>query len=99
MLPPPTTMAISTPRCETFLTSAAILRIRTGSAPYSRSPISASPESFRRMRPKAAPSGGAGAAASSAIGLTADLEAREATDHDVLAGARRDLGAQVLDRL
>src|SRR5215213_8438460 len=46
MLPPPTTIASSRP-------SRAIASTVFGSVPYSWSPISASPESFRRTRRKA----------------------------------------------
>src|SRR3954451_3722420 len=101
MLPPPTTIATSTPRSHTRCTSAAIAAMRSASAPYSALPISASPESFRRMRLKAgrAPSA-EGCALSSKLSLRlADLEASEAPDHDVLTRLRRGGRAQVLDRL
>src|SRR3954454_17131361 len=88
MLPPPTTTATSTPSAWTRSTCSAIALMRSGSAPYSRSPMSASPESFRRMRSNAA----------EAL-LLADLVAREATDHDVLACLRRRGRPHVLDRL
>src|SRR5436309_2301707 len=56
--------------------------------------MSASPESFSRMRLKA------GSPASVTwLQLLANLEAGEAPDHDVLAGLRRGRRAQVLDRL
>src|SRR3954467_14999398 len=88
MLPPPTTTATSTPSAWTRSTCSAMALMRSGSAPYSRAPISASPESFRRMRSNAA----------EAL-LLAHLVAREAADHDVLAGLRSRGRAQVLDRL
>src|SRR5919198_1389222 len=44
------TIATSTPRSRTSRISAAIASTVGRSMPYSRSPISASPESFRRMR-------------------------------------------------
>src|SRR3954452_13164314 len=91
MLPAPTTMATSTSRARTSRTWCAIRSICSGSVPYSRSPIRASPESFSRMRLKAA--------SGKAALLLSHLEAREAGDPDVLAGLGRDLGAQVLDRL
>src|SRR5215208_5810054 len=89
MLPAPTTTATSTPRSCTPLICAAIPTTRSGSVPYSSSPISASPDSFRRIR-------------SNAGRLTAsgsDREAREAADDDVLAGRAGERGAQLLDRL
>src|SRR3954469_4743630 len=88
MLPPPTTTATSTPSACTRSTCLAMALMRSGSAPYSRSPMSASPESFRRMRSKAA----------EAL-LLAHLVAREPADHDVLTRLRRRGRAQVLDRL
>src|SRR3954453_18191625 len=59
-----------------------------GSVPKSRSPMSASPDSFSRTRPKAATAWSG-----------SDGEAREALDDDVFAGVGRPLGAQFLDRL
>src|SRR6266540_1279220 len=53
MLPPPTTIAISTPLRCTSTISSAIASIVGRSMPYSRSPMSASPDSFSRMREKA----------------------------------------------
>src|SRR3954454_16529109 len=91
MLPPPTTIAICTPRAETALTCAAIAAMRSASAPYARSPMRASPDSFRRMRSKEG--------VTPRASLLADLEARKAPDHDVLSGARGQLGPQLLDRL
>src|SRR5579875_888433 len=96
MLPPPTTIAISTPRRWTRATSAAIASTRAGSVPYSRSPISASPESFSSTR---ANIGGAdGGACECAISAT-DGEAGEAADDDVLARLGDQRRAQLLDRL
>src|SRR5918997_7075063 len=100
MLPPPTTIATSTPRSATFFICPAIAWIRPASAPYSRSPISASPESFSRMRRNA------GVAPSvpppsrpMARSLFPDGEPREAADHHVLPGLRGRLGAELLDGL
>src|SRR5919106_5222109 len=91
MLPAPTTTATSTPWARTSRTWVAIRSIWAGSVPYSRSPISASPESFSRSRLKRG---------LAAIGLIlADFEADEARDPHVLAGLRRHLGNEVLDRL
>src|SRR5215207_1479414 len=90
MLPPPCTTATSTPRSCTPLICAAMALTRSGSVPYSRSPMSASPDSFRRMRSKAGRFTGA---------LRPDREAGEAADDDVLAGRAGELGAQLLDRL
>src|SRR5438067_2016647 len=50
MLPPPTTMAISTPWLCTATISSAIAASVSASMPVRRPPINASPESFRRMR-------------------------------------------------
>src|SRR5829696_6588466 len=88
MLPPPRTTAISTSRSCTVLICWAIALTVSGSVPYSRSPMSASPESFRRMRSKAG-----------AKGLRPHLEAGEAADDDVLAGLTGQLGPDLLDRL
>src|SRR3954463_14299735 len=88
MLPAPTTTATSTPPACPRRPCSAMASMRSGSAPYSRSPMSASPESFRRMRSKAA----------EAL-LLAYLISGEPADHDVLAGLRRRGRAQVLDRL
>ena len=52
MLPAPTTIATSTPRSRIAATWRAIRSTSAPSVPNSRSPISASPESFSRMRPK-----------------------------------------------
>src|ERR1044072_7203894 len=93
MLPAPTTIAISTPRARTAATWAATARTRSGSVPYSSSPMSASPDSLSRTRLNA------GFRASPATGLLADREAGEAAHHDVLAGLAGELGAQLLDRL
>src|SRR3954451_12711270 len=88
MLPPPTTTATSTPSACTRSTCLAMALMRSGSAPYSRSPISASPESFRRMRSNA----------DDAL-LLAELVPSEPADHDVLTRLRCRGRAQVLDRL
>src|SRR5947208_14692495 len=100
MLPPPTTIATSTPRRHTRCTSAAMAAIRSASAPYSALPIRASPESFSRTRLKAgrAPSV-EGCPANPRLGLFAYLIPGEAADHDVLARLRRGGRAQVLDAL
>src|SRR5438309_7076835 len=50
MLPPPTTMAISTPSLWTATISSAMLASVSASMPVRRPPIKASPESFSRMR-------------------------------------------------
>src|SRR3954466_7147886 len=100
MLPPPTTTATSTPRSCCLRPCSAIASIRPGSAPYSRSPMSASPESFSRMRLKAgrAPSSDT-PALTLRLDVLADLEAREAADHDVLARLCRGCCPHLLDRL
>src|SRR4051812_34789304 len=98
MLPPPTTIATWTPRWVTCLTAVAMASMRAGSAPYSSPPSSASPESFSRTRRKAALPLPAAPSFATRL-LLSHLEAGEAPDHDVLAGAGRELGAQLLDRL
>src|SRR5215468_7897036 len=50
MLPPPSTTAVSTPRSWTSRISSASRATKSGAMPNFCSPISASPESFRRMR-------------------------------------------------
>src|ERR1700720_3278883 len=50
MLPPPITMQISTPSACTDWISLAMRPTISGSRPYSRAPISASPDSFKRTR-------------------------------------------------
>src|SRR5687768_5068569 len=99
MLPAPTTTAISTPRPVTELICSLICSIRSGSVPYSSVPIRASPEIFSSTRLKA---GSAIGGTLSRVGLVlglADGVAGKAGDADVLAGLRRQLGAQLLDRL
>src|ERR687890_2908181 len=88
MLPAPSTTATSTPRSCRPLIWRAICRTTSGSVPYSRSPIRASPESFSRIRLNAG-----------SVTLRADREPGEAADHDVLPGGARELDAQLLDRL
>src|SRR5215207_123893 len=101
MLPAPTTTQISTPRACTCAIWRAIAWIRSGSAPYSWLPSSASPDSLIRTRwnAGAAPAAcavGAGAAAGS--GSVANGEPREAADHDVLARLGGERGTDLLDR-
>src|SRR5690242_13986601 len=96
MLPPPTTIATSTPRRWTSATSRAIVLTRSGSVPYSRSPISASPESFSSTRRNTA---GREAEASRCAVSATDREPREAANHDVLTGLAGKRCAQLLDRL
>src|SRR6476646_820863 len=93
MLPAPTTIATSTPRPRTSATWLAIRCTSAASVPCWRSPISASPESFSRMRLNL------GSDAMSETTLFANPEVGEAGDADVLAGLRRQLLAQLLDRL
>src|SRR5438067_8574586 len=50
MLPAPTTTAVSTPSRWTLTISCATASIVARSIPYSRSPMSDSPDSFKRMR-------------------------------------------------
>src|SRR3954470_3496003 len=95
MFPAPTTSAISTPRLATPCTWAAIPSTRSGSVPYSRPPIRASPESFSSTRLNA----GSSATAQTSYALFPDHKPGEARDPHVLAGPRRDLRTQFLDRL
>src|SRR5690348_2161189 len=99
MLPPPTTIATSTPRWQTRCTSAAIAAIRSASAPYSALPMRASPESFRRTRLKAGRAPSVEGWPANCPRLLADLEASEAPDHHVLARLRGRGRAQLLDGL
>src|SRR3954454_782769 len=85
MLPAPSTTATSTPSSRTRLICSAIAASFAGSVPKSSEPMRASPDSFSRIREN--------------FGSAANLEPREALDDDVLAGLRRQLGAEVLDRL
>src|SRR5690348_17727278 len=67
MFPAPTTIASSTPCCWSSDLSPAIASIRSRSRPYSLAPISASPESFRRTRPKTACAGSETASSEPAV--------------------------------
>src|SRR5215217_2452085 len=101
MLPAPTTTQTSTPRPCTRAIWRATAWIRSGSAPYSWLPSSASPDSLMRTRwnAGAAPSACAvGAAAAAGSGSVANGEPREAADHDVLARLGGERGADLLDR-
>src|ERR1700681_150985 len=93
MFPAPTTIATSTPWSRMAVTCRATATTRSGSVPYWSSPISASPDSFRRMRLKA------GAIAAESLypvrGLLAYGKAGEPADHDVLAGGGRQLVSQL----
>src|SRR4029079_17634984 len=101
MLPPPTTIPTCTPRETTSATWPAIWAQKAGSTPYERSPRSASPDSFSRMRRYF----GRGSTEvpvppSAAISLTssavlAEGVAREAPDLDVLAHGRDRVGDQL----
>src|SRR5882724_41860 len=85
MLPAPTTIAISTPSSWTRAISAATAFTRSGSVPYSKEPMRDSPESLSRIRLNA--------------GSATDGKPYETPDDDVLAGLRREVGPQLLDRL
>src|SRR5450631_1631864 len=96
MLPAPTTIATSTPWSRTAVTCRATATTRSGSVPYWRSPISASPESFKRIRLKA---GAIDGRAYPSDDLLAYREAGEAADDHVLAGGGGEFVAQLLDGL
>src|SRR3954451_19851435 len=83
MLPAPRTIATSVPSSRSRLIWSAMRPRVSGSVPKSSGPIRASPDSFSRTLEKSG----------------ANLEPGEALDDDVLAGLRRELGAQLLDRL
>src|SRR5215213_5100383 len=90
MFPAPSTTATWTPRSVRPWIWRASWRTTSGSVPYSRSPIRASPESLSRIRLKTG----------SATGLLSpDGESREAADDHVLPGRARQLRPQLLDRL
>src|SRR6478609_5488691 len=98
MFPAPTTIAISTPSSCTAATCLAMRSTSAPSVPYSSWPIRASPESLRRMRPN----WGASAESVTRVdprSVLAHPEVGEPGDLDVLAGLRRQLLAQLLDRL
>src|SRR5438309_4973999 len=91
MLPPPLTTATWTPRSRTLRISSARYFVYSGEMPNSRSPSSASPESFSTTRPYLALvwTAIAGSLGGFAVGL-AQLEPLEPLDADVFAGAGRD---------
>src|SRR6185503_12889190 len=99
-LPPPMTIATSTPRACTLRISSARYFTYSGEMPNFRSPRSASPESFSRTRwyfgvPFAI---AASLGVALAVGLP-DGEALDAPDRDVLADRRGERRDEVLDRL
>src|SRR6267378_8017210 len=91
MLPPPMTTATWTPRSRTFRISSARYFVYSGEMPNSRSPRSASPESFSTTRPYLALvlTAIGGSLGGFAVRL-AQLEPLEPPDADVLAGLRGD---------
>src|SRR5262245_42567689 len=96
MLPAPTTIASSSPSDWTSTTSRAIEVTRLRSIPYSRSPIRASPDSFRRTRRKAG-AAPAGARSSSCWGVVTPLFCdREALERDDTCAG---VGQRLADRL
>src|ERR1039458_6746484 len=96
MFPAPTTIATSTPWSRTAVTCRATAPTRSGSVPNSSAPISASPDSFSRMRLNA---GAIDVRAYSSSGLLADGKAGKAADDDVLPGGGRQLVTQLLHGL
>src|ERR1019366_1802363 len=103
MLPAPTTIATSTPWSPPAGTWPPPAATRSGAVPYSSSPISASPESFRSMRVKAGAIGGSlsryRAVTEPREGLLAYCEACEPAYDHILPWGRRELVAQLLDGL
>src|ERR1700730_306829 len=99
-MPPPMTTATWTPRSRTLRISSARYFVYSGEMPNSRSPRSASPESFSTTRPYLAfvNSAIAGSLGRFAVGL-AQLEPLEPLDADVLAGAGRARRHELADRL
>src|SRR5215213_2113565 len=96
MLPAPTTIASSTPRDWMSTSSSAIDSIVARSMPYSLGPISASPESFRRIRPNAGAALGVATAPSGSGSVIGSAREREPFELQHL-GAR--LGQRLSDRL
>src|SRR5512132_3353920 len=99
MLPAPTTTAISTSRERVLPSCSAIRSTREASVPYSRSPISASPESFRRTRWNFGSSKAIALAARGPGLFPPDPEVGKARDAHVLAGLVDDVLPHLLDRL
>src|SRR6188474_1540263 len=102
MLPAPTTTAVSTPSRWTLMTSSATASIVARSMPYSRSPISDSPESFSRMRRKTGRGSARVVTASSGRTVTsaAQLEPLELENLRAFIGERlSDLLRRVVDPL
>src|SRR6266566_5873545 len=100
MLPPPMTTATCTPRSRTLRISSARYFVYSGEMPNSRSPSSASPESFSTTRPYLAfvSSAIGGSLGRFAVGL-AQLEPLEPLHADVLAGPGGDARDELADRL
>src|SRR5215213_1161420 len=97
MLPPPTTIASSTPSACTPTISSAIAATVLRSMPYEWSPISDSPESFSRTRRKVgAPPAGERSATSSVCTVTRLFCDREALEGDDMRVRRRK---RLTDRL
>src|SRR5215207_512683 len=96
MLPAPTTIAISTPRDCTSTSSSAVDSTVARSMPYCLGPISASPDSFRRIRPNAGAASGAATAPSGSGSVIRSAREREPFELEHL-GAR--LGQRLSDRL
>src|SRR2546423_1049843 len=100
MLPPPMTTATWTPRSRTLRISSARYFVYSGEIPNSRSPRSASPESFSTTRPYLALvwTAIAGSLGGFAVGL-AQVGPLETLGADGLAGAGCDGRHELADRL
>src|SRR4051812_35363827 len=93
MLPPPITTATSTPVARTSTSSRATASTVSASRPYSRGPMSASPDSLRTTRENA------GAARTASGAATASASSRATVLGDRVPGVVEDLDAPLLQHL
>src|SRR5438034_5400360 len=97
MFPAPRTIASSTSCCCTSMISPATESIRSPSSPYSLSPISDSPESFRRTRLKTARAGSE--TTSSELRVTSAPSGDSVSPRALPGGALTELEALELEHL